>query len=137
MKRLSFGKNKRLVSDKQFKAVLVRKMRVSNGLLTLYMAENKYDYPRLGISVGKSCGNAVMRNRWKRLLREAFRQNQGQIPSGFDYLIMISNQWLKKVNQSTHSCFPAKAKRGVKPPTLEQIKNSFLNLVDEAARKIG
>jgi len=116
---LSFSKKKRLVSNRQFKAVLARKLRVSDGLLTLYMAENDCGYARLGVSVSKSCGGAVVRNRVKRLLREAFRQNQDQIPAGFDYLLMISPDWPKKEN------IPA----GAGQPTFEQVKTSFLALV--------
>ena len=53
------------------------------------MAENKCGYSRLGVSIGKSHGNAVKRNRLKRLIREVFQQCQEQIPNNFDYLVMI------------------------------------------------
>jgi ribonuclease P protein component len=119
MKRFSFPKNKRLISNSQFKAVLARGRRLNNGVLTLYMARNDCEYSRLGVSVGKSRGNAVVRNRLKRLMREAFRQNQEQIPSGFDYLLMISPRWPKKSN----------VEKTPKGPTLEQIKASLLALV--------
>ena len=112
----------RLRSNSQFKSVLDRGRRLSNGLLTLYMAENGYDYPRLGVSVGKSCGSAVVRNRLKRLLREAFRQNQDKIPVGFDYLLMISPGRLKKTGTAKVQDLPK----------YEQIKSSFLALVNSA-----
>ena len=92
MKRFSFPKSRKLTSNSQFKAVMARNMCISSGVFTLYMAENRCSYPRLGISVGKSCGGAVIRNRLKRLLREVFRQCQGQIPAGFDYLLIVSPQ---------------------------------------------
>jgi len=120
MKRFSFPKKKRLVSNNQFKAVMARGRRLSNGVLTLYMARNDCEYSRLGVSVGKSRGNAVVRNRLKRLMREAFRQNQERIPSGFDYLLMISNRWPKKSN----------VEKSPKMPTFEQVRTSFLALVN-------
>ncbi len=127
---LSFPKKKRLVSNRQFKAVLAHKLCVSDGLLTLYIAENNCGYARLGVSVGKSQGGAVVRNHLKRLLREAFRQNQGQIPAGFDYLLMISPDWPKKENM------PAIAGKTVGQPTFEQVKASFLALVAAAVSRI-
>ena len=122
LKRFSFPKKKRLVSSRQFKSVLDRGQRLSNGLLTLYMSKNDCDFVRLGVSVGKSCGGAVVRNRLKRLLREAFRQSQDKIPVGFDYLLMVSPGRLKKTGTG----------KARELPTFDQIKNSFLALVNSA-----
>ena len=122
MKSFAFPKKNRLVSNRQFKAVLSNRerRRRSDRLLTLYMAENDCGYPRLGVSVGKSHGNAVVRNRLKRLVREAFRQNQQQIPGGFDYVVMISPGRSKK------------SKTGIKAnlPTFEEVRASFLALLN-------
>jgi ribonuclease P protein component len=132
LKRFSFPKKKRLVGNQQFKAVLARSLRVSNGLLTLYIAENDCGYPRLGVSVSKSCGGAIVRNRLKRLLREAFRQSQDRIPAGFDYLLMISPQGPRRRGLLRR---PAAGAGG--QPTFEQVKASFLALVTAVVGKIG
>lgn len=43
---------------------------------------------RLGMAVTKKTGHAVQRNRVKRVLREFFRLNQAQIPSGLDLVVV-------------------------------------------------
>jgi ribonuclease P protein component len=131
LKRFCFSKKQRLVSNKQFDAVLARNIRVADKLLVLYTAENNCGFPRLGVSVGKSCGGAVQRNRLKRLLREVFRLSQDQIKPGLDYLLMISPQLSKKLNKAPD------AKEIVKQLKFEQVKASFLALAAAAADKIG
>ena len=126
MKRFTFPKNKRLVSNGQFKEVLARGQRVSDGVLTLYMAKNDCGCPRLGVSVGKSCGGAVVRNRIKRLLREAFRQSQDRIPADFDYLLMISRSRTRTDKSG--------AKEAIRQLTFEQVRASLLSLVSQAGR---
>jgi ribonuclease P protein component len=120
---LSFPKRKRLVSNRQFKAVLDHGRRVSNRLLILYVVPNQCRYPRLGVSVGKSSGNAVVRNRLKRLLREAFRQNQERLAPDFDYLLMVSPALSRKLKH------PQEGAQTLASLTRRQVQESFLSLV--------
>ncbi|MDH4239539.1 MAG: ribonuclease P protein component [Phycisphaerae bacterium] len=125
----SFPKSKRLIRGRQFKDVLDRGLRTSDRVLTLYMAQNDCGHPRLGVSVGKFWGNAVMRNRLKRLLREAFRQSQDQFPAGFDYVLMISRNWGKSDKSGL--------KEAVKQLTFEQVRASLLALVKKAGISVN
>ncbi|MBM4024978.1 MAG: ribonuclease P protein component [Planctomycetes bacterium] len=121
---LSFPKKKRLASNRQFKAVLDHGRRVGNRLLTLYVAPNPCGYPRLGVSVGKSAGNAVVRNRLKRLLREVFRQNQDRLPPGFDYVLMISPALARRLKQ------PREGRKILASLDFRTVQESFLALVE-------
>ena len=43
---------------------------------------------RLGVSVGRKFGGAVVRNRFKRMVREAFRQCAAIRAAGFDIVVV-------------------------------------------------
>ena len=47
---------------------------------------------RLGLTVGKSFGKAVKRNRMKRLMRESYRAIEGDIPDGYDFVIVARSR---------------------------------------------
>lgn len=71
-----------------FDRVYARRCRVSDRLILVYAAENGLAHPRLGLSVSRKVGGAIVRNRWKRLLREAFRLTQAKLPAGVDLVVI-------------------------------------------------
>ena len=58
------------------------------GALVIYGARNGLGVARLGLSVSRKVGGAVDRNRVKRLLREAFRAVQREVPAGLDLVVV-------------------------------------------------
>jgi len=83
-----FPKSLRLRSTKQFQRVFAARCSASDDSLILYAAANELTHCRLGLAVSKKVGNAVLRNRWKRLIREAFRTSQAMLPGGLDLVIL-------------------------------------------------
>lgn len=55
---------------------------------TVILKENGLDISRIGITVRKKIGNAVKRNRIKRLVREIYRLNKRNILKGYDIVIV-------------------------------------------------
>jgi ribonuclease P protein component len=80
----------RLSRSRDFDAVYRRGRSVSTRFLVLYWfaRDEDGDEPRLGIAVPKSTGGAVVRNRTKRQLREAWRALLEQVPRGRDYVLV-------------------------------------------------
>jgi ribonuclease P protein component len=79
----------RLSHAREFDAVYAGKTKESRGPLTVFALPNELGHPRLGLSVGRKVGTAPKRNRIKRLLREAFRLMQHDLPRGYDLVINV------------------------------------------------
>lgn len=79
---LAFGANLRLRSKLQFDAVYAGGRRVDDRFFALRIKANGLPHPRVGLAVAvKTAGNAVKRNRLRRLVRESFRLHQRELPA--------------------------------------------------------
>ena len=77
-------RSERITRQKEIDAVYRRGRRWSSRSFRLHVRENGLPFSRLAISVPRRVCGAVLRNRWKRLLRESFRRNKGAIGPGLD-----------------------------------------------------
>ena len=73
---------------RDFQRAYQRRCTASDGLLLVFACPNGLPHPRLGLSVSRRIGTAVIRNRWKRLLREAFRLSRRCLPPGIDLIVV-------------------------------------------------
>ena len=71
-----------------FRRAYGRRCSAGDGRILVFGHPNGLPHPRLGISASRRVGNAVVRNRWKRLLREAFRLTRQKLPQGIDLIVI-------------------------------------------------
>lgn len=65
---------------------------VANSFLVLYARPNKLDINRVGITVSKKLGHAVVRNRVRRRLREVYRLNEELFQNGWDMVVVARSR---------------------------------------------
>ncbi|MDD4269641.1 MAG: membrane protein insertion efficiency factor YidD [Pirellulales bacterium] len=85
---LRFRSSDRLRTASDFRRVYRQRARASDQVLLIYARKNGLTRQRLGLSVSRKLGGAVVRNRWKRLLREAFRLHRARLPEGVDLIVI-------------------------------------------------
>jgi ribonuclease P protein component len=93
MTRRRFCKEQHLRKPAEFQRVYALRIRVSDPHLLIYAAlregaDSQTLCSRIGLSVSRKNGSAVVRNRIKRRLREAFRQTQHELPAGLDLILI-------------------------------------------------
>ena len=67
----------------------------ANGYLVLYARRNRTQCNRVGITVGKKLGGAVVRNRVRRRLREVYRLNEAAFSPGWDIVVVARSRCIK------------------------------------------
>jgi ribonuclease P protein component len=88
MEDQSYRKLERITKHSRYRAIYAQGVWRSSRYFTAITCINDKEVRRLGITVTKKAGNAVQRNRIKRLIREFFRLNKCFFPIGYDVVVM-------------------------------------------------
>ena len=84
--RNRFRAVQRLTRQRDFERIFARRCTAGDATLVVYVDVNGLGVTRLGIKTGKRLGNAAVRSRYRRYVREAFRIWQHELPAGVDIL---------------------------------------------------
>lgn len=88
MSQFSFPSTAHLRRGADFRRVYDRKCKAADGTLLVFIDRSPQAETRIGLSVSRKHGGAVVRNRLKRLLREAFRLSCDRLPAGLDLVVI-------------------------------------------------
>ena len=72
---MDFNRTQGLKKDSDFRKVYKHGKSFANRYLVMYILNNKSENSRIGISVSKKVGKAIIRNKVRRRIKEAYRVN--------------------------------------------------------------
>lgn len=115
---LPFRTRHRLTHEREFQAVFAARNSRTRGPLVVFAAPSTLPHARLGLSVGRRVGSAVVRNRVKRLLREVFRLNLPALPAGLDLVVNVRPHRALPFAQYQRHLLDAVAQLTPRPPAV-------------------
>jgi ribonuclease P protein component len=89
VEKKTFTKRERIRDKSDFERLKRSGTKFTDGIFLAVILANDLGFSRLGIAVPKRVGNAVTRNRMKRLIRETFRLNRESIGASIDLLVVV------------------------------------------------
>lgn len=89
----SFKKENRIKSKNTFQIVYKTGRSVVDSMSVMYVLANDEKNIKIGFAVGKKMGNAVVRNRVKRLMREVFRHRRSELKDSI-HIIWVARKKL-------------------------------------------
>ena len=81
-------KSFRVKKEKDFKAIFKEGTSFANRKFVIYRLENNKRHFRVGLSVSKKLGNAVMRNQIKRRIRHILIEHKNQLVENVDFVVI-------------------------------------------------
>ena len=97
-------KSYRVKSEKDFNAIFNDKQSVANKRFVIYKLDKDQKHFRVGLSVSKKLGNAVVRNRIKRLIRSVLTELKPQLQSEIDFIVIARKPVVSMNYQEIKKC---------------------------------
>ena len=89
----------------------------ANSIMVLYARKNRTGTNRVGITVSKKLGHAVVRNRVRRRLREVYRLHEAKFQPGWDIVVVARSRCISASFQDIVSAYlTLAAKAGILRP---------------------
>lgn len=85
-----------LKTNSDFRRAYARGKSYTNPALVMYVRKNRAGSCRIGITASKKIGNAVQRNRARRVIREAFRQVNLPLRGNYDVVFVARTKTVFK-----------------------------------------
>jgi ribonuclease P protein component len=78
-----------------FDNIINKGKNIYNKVFVIYYKKHQENFPKFGIAVGKKIGNAVVRNKYKRIIRNIIDENKLLFKKEYDYIIIIKRKCLE------------------------------------------
>ncbi len=114
MREYSFKKRIRILKTEDYLNLRKKSIKVENSTFYLIYKKNQFELSRIGLTVSKRTGNAVVRNRIKRVIRDYYRQNKYSGNNNYEINIIAKKSAAGKTNKEL----------------IESLKNVFLKIND-------
>lgn len=102
-------KTKALTENADFRRTYYKGKSVVTPFVVIYYRKNNQNYNRLGITVTKKIGNAVKRNRARRIIKEAYRELEKSLKTGYDFVLVARGKTpfikMADVKAALNRCF--------------------------------
>lgn len=81
-----------LTKNRDFRRLYARGKVQKHPFLVMYWQKNRLAMNRIGITVNKKAGKAVERNRARRIIKEAYRLIEPEMPTGYDMVFVARSK---------------------------------------------